>query len=66
MMSSLEMIMKSHITNWTELLLIPAAVLLLAAFHRLDLLVIVVPVSILAAYALSGMLTENNSSQRKI
>lgn len=58
--------MKSQITNWTELFLIPAAVLLLAAFQRLDLLIIVVPVSVLAAYALSGMLTDHNSSQRKI
>jgi hypothetical protein len=36
-------------TNWTTFFLVPAAVLLLIAGKRLDLLVVVAPVSILVA-----------------
>ena len=57
--------MKRQISDWTEWVLIPMAVFVLAAFHRLELLVIIVPVSVLAGYALSEM-TGSNSSQRKI
>jgi hypothetical protein len=60
------MVMKLQISDWTEWVLIPMAVLLLAAFHRLELLVIIVPVSVLAGYALSEVLADGNSSQRKI
>jgi hypothetical protein len=41
----------SKVMDWTEWILIPAAVLLLVALHRLELLVIVVPLTFLAAYA---------------
>ena len=58
--------MKLQIMEWTEWVLIPMAVLLLAAFHRLELLVIIVPVSLLAGYALSEVLADGHSSQRKI
>lgn len=57
--------MKLQISDWTEWVLIPMAVLLLAGFHRLELLVIIVPVSVLASYALSEM-TDGHSRQRKI
>ena len=57
--------MKLQIIDCTEWVLIPMAVLLLAAFHRLELLVIIAPVSLLAAYALSAV-TDAHSSQRKI
>jgi hypothetical protein len=57
--------MKLQIMDWTEWVLIPMAVLLLAAFHRLELLVIIVPISLLAGYALSEV-TDGHSSQRKI
>ena len=58
--------MKLQISDWTEWVLIPTAVLLLAALHRLELVVIIVPVSVLAGYALAEVLTDGNSSQRKI
>ena len=57
--------MKLQIMDWTEWVLIPMAVLLLAALHRLELVVIIVPVSLLAAYTLSEV-TDGHSSQRKI
>jgi hypothetical protein len=58
--------MKLQIMDWTEWVLIPMAVLLLAAFHRLELLVIIVPASLLAGYALSEVLADGHSSRRKI
>lgn len=58
--------MKLQISDWTEWVLIPMAVLLLAALHRLDLLVIIVPIAVLTGYALSAALADGNSSQRKI
>lgn len=58
--------MKLQISDWTEWVLIPMAVLLLAALHRLDLLVIIVPIAVLTGYALSAALADDNSSQRKI
>jgi hypothetical protein len=57
--------MKLQISDWTEWVLIPTAVFVLAAFHRLELLVIIVPVAVLAGYTLSEM-TDSNSSRRKI
>ena len=47
--------MKLQISDWTEWVLIPTGVVLLAAFHRLELLVIIAPISVLAGYALSAM-----------
>lgn len=58
--------MKSRVMDWTEWVLVPLAVLLLAACHRLELLAIVVPIAILAAYAVSRSFANDNSSQRKI
>jgi len=57
--------MKRQISDWTEWVVIPTAVFVLAAFHRLELLVIIVPVAVLAGYTLSEM-TDSNSSRRKI
>ena len=57
--------MKRQISDWTEWVLIPTAVFVLVAFHRLELLVIIVPVAVLAGYTLSEM-TDSNSSRRKI
>jgi hypothetical protein len=53
-------------TDCTEWVLIPAAVLLLAAVHRAELLVIVVPLALLMAFLLCGTGTSRNSEQRKI
>ena len=57
--------MKLQISDWMEWVLIPTAVLVLAACHRLELLVIIAPISVLAGYAWSEM-TDSNSSRRKI
>jgi hypothetical protein len=57
--------MKLQISDWTEWVLIPTAVFVLAAFHRLELLVIIAPISVLAGFALSAT-TDSNSSRRKI
>lgn len=58
--------MHSDLVEWTEWVLIPAAVLLLAAVHRLDLLAIVIPVAILAAYTLCRGCSRNAYTQRKM
>ena len=58
--------MKQQISDWTEWVLIPTAVLLLAALHRLELMVVIVPLSVLAGYAVAELLTDSDSSQRKI
>lgn len=58
--------MHTDFVDWTEWALIPAAVLLLAAIHRLDLLAIVVPVALLAAYAVSGGCSKTPNTQRKM
>jgi hypothetical protein len=55
-----------RVTDCTEWILIPAAVLLLAAMHRADLLVIVVPLALLVAYMLCGSAASHSSAQRKI
>lgn len=58
--------MKNQVTDWTEWVLIPAAVLLLAAIHRLDLLVIVIPSAVLAAFAVSQSSGAAKTTRRKI
>lgn len=53
-------------TDWMDLILIPSTVVFLALLHRLDLLVVVVPVSIIAGYAMTAGSRFRNSGQRKI
>jgi len=59
-----ESVMNSQVMSWTEWVLIPVAVLLLALLHRLDLLAVIVPVSVLAGYAASERCLRRNSSRR--
>lgn len=58
--------MESKTSDWIEWILIPVAVVLLAVLHRLDLLAIVVPISVVAAYALALKSQGQNSGRRKI
>jgi len=50
----------------SEWLLISAAVLLLAAMHRADLIVIVVSIALLVAYILCSAASNRDHGQRKI
>jgi hypothetical protein len=58
--------MHTNLVEWTEWALTPATVILLAAIHRLDLLAIVVPVAVLAAYAISSGCSKTADTQRKM
>lgn len=59
--------MHTNLVEWTEWALIPATVILLAAIHRLDLLAIVIPSALLAAYAMcSGGCPKHERTQRKM
>lgn len=59
--------MHSDLVDWTEWALIPATVILLAAIHRLDLLAIVIPSALLAAYAMcSGGCPKQEHTGRKM
>lgn len=58
--------MDNSLADWTEWALIPGSVLLLAAIHRLDLLVIVVPIAVLAGYALCSRCSKGADAQRKM
>ena len=55
-----------NVADRIEWILIPVAVLILAAVHRADLLVIVVPLALLVAYLLCGINASRESEQRKI
>jgi hypothetical protein len=61
-LNQLEEVMKSQVMDWTEWILVPAAVLLLAALHRLDLVVFIVPGAVLLAYAVTGSSGRRNLS----
>jgi hypothetical protein len=56
--------MKSNWSNSAGLALMAAAVLLLAILRRLDLLLIVAPLSVLFSYRLARARFRNNSQQR--
>ena len=58
--------MHTNFAEWTEWALIPGTVLLLAAVHRLDLLAIVVPAAVLAAFALCSGRSKEPDAQRKM
>lgn len=57
--------MEVQTSYWTDLILIPAAVMLLAVLHRLDLLTIVVPMSIVAGYAAEAVPRSHSSAEVK-
>jgi hypothetical protein len=64
--ATVEIEMNSLISDWTEWLLTPAAVLVLAALHRLDLVVIVVPLAVLLAYVMCSKDPKQEFTRRKM
>jgi hypothetical protein len=58
--------MKSLITNWAQWTLVFAAVILLAAMQRLDLLAVIAPVAIVVSYAITLANPDTNSARRRI
>lgn len=50
--------------SWKEWMLILAAIVLMAFLHRLDLLVIVAPLSVLVSYGILRVKVGSHSGQR--
>jgi hypothetical protein len=58
--------MKSLTTNWAQWTLVLAAVILLAAMQRLDLLAVIAPLAIVVSYAITLANRDTNSGRRRI
>ncbi|HEY8669965.1 MAG TPA: hypothetical protein VIL63_03925 [Terriglobales bacterium] len=58
--------MKSLITNWAQWTLVLAAVILLAAMQRLDLLAVIAPLAIAVSYAITLANRDTDSGRRRI